>query len=316
MSERSDKIKDLVTSALTEYMDRSPRSIQSAEGILGPSDIGFCRQKAALMVREVPQTDAPPKWAAAVGTALHNYIEAAVKKAHPDWLCGSIDNIRVTATLPSGAEISGHPDIVVESANAVLDIKTVDGFEWVKRSGTSQQHKYQRHLYAMGLIQGGILDDSKPVLVGNIYFDRSGKQPEPLVLVEEMDPTLTDEIDSWVQDVIYAVKNGEDASRDIPAAVCERICSHFTACRGELGIEEGSVLIEDAELLSAVDMYVEARDLSKQADQMKKEAQARLAGINGSTGTYQVRWVDVAPTTVESFEKAGYSRMDVRKVRK
>lgn len=316
MSDRNEKIKTLISTALTEYMDRSPRSIQSAEGILGPSDIGFCRQKAALMVKEVPQTDAPPKWAAAVGTALHNYIEAAIKKAHPDWLCGSIDDIEVTATLPSGAAIKGHPDIVVESSNAVLDIKTVDGFEWVKRSGTSQQHKYQRHLYALGLIEAGILDGGKPVLVGNIYFDRSGKEPEPLVLVEDMDPTLTDEIDSWVQDVIYAVKNGEDASRDIPAAVCERICSHFTACRGELGIEQGSEFIEDAELLSAVDMYVEARDLSKQAEKMKKEAQAMLHGVNGSTGEYQVRWVEVAPTTVESFEKAGYSRMDVRKVRK
>jgi hypothetical protein len=316
MTDRSDKIRDLVSTALKDFMDRAPRSIQSAEGILGPSDIGFCRQKAALMVREIPQTDEVPKWAAAVGTALHNYIEAAVKKAHPDWLCGSIDNIRVTATLPSGAEISGHPDIVVESSNAVLDIKTVDGFEWIKRSGTSQQHKYQRHLYAMGLIQGGILDDSKPVLVGNIYFDRSGKESEPMVLVEEMDPTLTDEIDSWIQDVIYAVKNGEDASRDIPSPVCERICSHFTACRGELNIEQGSEFIEDQELLSAVDMYVEARDLSKQAEKMKKEAQAMLHGVNGSTGTYHVRWVEVQPTTVESFEKAGYSRMDIRKVRK
>lgn len=316
MSDRTWKIQELVTTALSEYMDRSPRSLQSAEGILGPSDIGFCRQKAALMIKGVPQTDNPPKWAAAVGTALHNYIEAAIKKAYPDWLCGSIDHIEVTATLPSGAEIKGHPDIVVPASNAVLDIKTVDGFEWVKRSGTSQQHKYQRHLYAMGLLQAGILDDSKPVVVGNIYFDRSGKQSEPLVLVEDMDPTLTDEIDSWVQDVIYAVKHGEDASRDIPAAVCEKICSHFTACRGELGIEEGTILIEDPDLLSAVDMYVEARDMSKQADQMKKEAQGLLAGINGSTGTYQVRWVEVAPTTVDSFEKAGYSRMDIRKVRK
>lgn len=316
MSERAEKIKELITASLSEYMDRSPRSVQSAEGILGPSDIGFCRQKAALMVREVPQTDNPPKWAAAVGTALHNYIEAAVKKAHPDWLCGSIDNIRVTATLPSGASISGHPDIVVESANAVLDIKTVDGFEWIKRSGTSQQHKYQRHLYALGLIESGILDSSKTVLVGNIYFDRSGKEPEPMVLVEEMDATLTAEIDSWIQDVIYAVKNNEDASRDVPAAVCERICSHFTACRGELGVENDSILIEDIELVSAVNMYVDAREMSKQAEQMKKEAQSRLFGVNGSTGEYQVRWVEVAPTKVESFEKTGYSRMDIRKVRK
>jgi hypothetical protein len=63
-------------------------------------------------------------------------------------------------------------------------------------------------------------------------------------------------------------------------------------------------------------MYVEGRDMTKTGDQLKKEAQSRLFGVNGRTEDYQVRWVDVAPTTVDSFEKAGYSRMDVRKVRK
>ena len=313
--DRNEKIQSLVSNALRSYMDGSARSVQASEGILGPSDIGFCRQKAALMTKGVPATDSPPKWAAAVGTALHNYIEAAIKEAHPDWLVGSIDKIRVTAVLPSGAEISGHPDIVVPSANAVLDIKTVDGFQWIKREGTSLQHKYQRHLYAMGLIQAEILNNKQPVLVGNIYFDRSGKEPEPLVAVEEIDHTLTPEIDSWVQDVIYSVKMGEDASRDVAAAVCERICSHFTACRGGLETEE-SEFIQDPELLSAIDMYVEARDLKKQAEAMQKEAQAKLINVNGTNGTYQVRWVDVQPTTVESFEKAAYRRMDIRKVRK
>ena len=304
-----------ISAALTAYMDNSPRSMQADEGRLGPSDIGFCRQKAALMVKGVDATDAPPKWAAAVGTAVHNYVETAIKSMFPDWLLGSIDDLSVTATLPSGAQISGHPDIVIPESNTVLDIKTVDGFQWVKREGTSQQHKYQRHLYALGCIQAGIFDKSKPVYVGNIYFDRSGKQPEPLAIVEEMDVMLTDEIDSWVQDVIYAVKHGEDASRDIPAAVCERICSHFTACRGALENHDGGEFITDSELIAAVDMYTEARNMEKTAKQMKDEASSRLAGVNGSTGSWQVRWVEVQPTRVESFEKQGYSRLDIRKAR-
>jgi hypothetical protein len=304
-----------IDAALTSYMDNSSRSVQASEGRLGPSDIGFCRQKAALMVKGVEQTDAPPKWAAAVGTAIHNYVEAAIKEMFPDWLVGSIDQVRVTATLPSGAEISGHPDIVIPDRNTVLDIKTVDGFQWVKREGTSQQHKYQRHLYAMGCLAAGMFDKTKPVYVGNVYFDRSGKQAQPLVIVEELDPMLTDEIDSWVGDVIYAVKNNEDASRDIPAAVCERICSHFTACRGSLETYEGGELIMDSELLTAVDMYTEARNMEKTAKQMKDEASARLAGVNGSTGQWQVRWVEVQPSRVESFEKNGYSRLDIRKAR-
>jgi len=304
-----------IDASLTAYMDNSARSVQASEGRLGPSDIGFCRQKAALMVRGVEATDAPPKWAAAVGTAVHNYVEAAIKQMFPDWLMGSIDDVTVTATLPSGAQISGHPDIVIPSENTGLDIKTVDGFQWVKREGTSQQHKYQRHLYAMGCIAAGLFDPEKPVWVGNVYFDRSGKQPAPLVFVEEMDPMLTDEIDSWVGDVIYAVKNNEDASRDIPAAVCERICSHFTACRGALETNDGGELIIDTELVSAIDMYTEARGMEKTAKQMKDEASARLLGVNGSTGQWQVRWVEVQPSKVESFEKNGYSRLDIRKAR-
>lgn len=304
-----------VEAALTAYMDNSARSIQAQEGRLGPSDIGFCRQKAVLMTKGVEATDSSPKWAAAVGTAIHNYVETALHEMFPKWLLGSIDNLSVTASLPSGAKISGHPDIVILDQNTVLDIKTVDGFEWVKREGTSQQHKYQRHLYALGCIQEGMFDDSKPIYVGNVYLDRSGKEQKPLVLIEEFDPTLTDEIDSWVQDVIYAVQNNEDASRDIPSAVCERICSHFTACRGGMAVHEGGEQIVDGELLSAVDMYVEARDMAKRADQMKKEAASRLFGVNGATDKWQVRWVEVQPSRVESFDKAGYSRLDIRKNR-
>lgn len=314
MSDRAEKIKDLITAAIKGSMDGSARSIQAAEGIIGPSDVGFCRNKVALMVKGVAPTDSPPKWSAAVGTAIHNYVEAAIKEMFPDWLVGSIDNIETTTLLPSGAEIKGHPDVVVPAANAVLDIKTVDGFEWVKREGTSLQHKYQRHLYAMGLVQMGLLSPDN-LLVGNVYFDRSGKENQPIVLVEEFDPTLTNEIDSWVQDVIYAVKHNEDASRDVPAAVCERICSHFTACRGALEVHDGAEPITDPELLAAVRMYVEARDTASAAEKAKKEAQQRLLGVNGSTGDYNVRWVEVQPTTVQSFEKQGYLRMDIRKAR-
>ena len=203
-----------ISAALTAYMDNSSRSQQAAEGRLGPSDIGFCRQKAALMTRGIEATDSTPKMAAAIGTAWHNYAEAAIKAMFPDWILGSIDNLTVTATLPSGAEISGHPDIVIPSENTVLDIKTVDGFAWIEREGASQNHRYQRHLYALGCIQAGMFDNDKPVYVGNVYFDRSGKDTRVIVKIEELDVTLTDEIDSWVQDVIYAVKHNEDASRD------------------------------------------------------------------------------------------------------
>ena len=307
------KISVEVNDALMAHMASSPRSIQSAEGILGPSDIGFCRQKAALTIKQIRETDNPPRWSAAVGTAIHNYVEAALKERWPSWIVGSIDGLETVTLLPSGVTIKGHPDVVIPSDNLVLDIKTVDGFGWVKREGTSLQHKYQRHLYAMGLVQMDVLSE-KNLLVGNIYFDRSGKETQPYIVIEEFDPTLTAEIDSWIDDVIYAVKHNEDANRDVAPPVCERICSHFTYCRGSLPDQDGD-MIEDKELIHAVEMYVQARDMEKEAAEIKKEAQGRLMGVSGSTGTYQVRWTEIQPSVVESFQKQGYMRMDIRKVR-
>lgn len=298
---------------IRDYGMNSARSVQSREGILGPSDLGFCRQKAALTTRGIANSDIRSIAAAQVGTAIHEYVAKAFKTKHPEWI---VDERRVKAVFPSGVEISGTPDIIAVPLNMIIDVKTVDGFAWVKREGTSQNHKYQRHCYALGAMQEGLLDDSKTVYVANLYIDRSGKEQDPYFIMEEFDHTLTNEIDSWIQDVIYAVKNNEDASRDIPSPVCERICEKFTACRGLLETHDGSEFIKDKELLSAVAMYVEGRDMAKEAEQMKKAAQAILSGINGSTGDYQVRWVDVQPTTVDSFEKQGYSRMDVRKVRR
>lgn len=302
----------LITQAITSYDKASPRTQQSLRGILGPSDIGFCRQKAVLVTRQVPPSDVTPTWAANVGTAIHSYVETAIKQSHPDWLVGEIDHLIVEAHLPSGAKISGHPDIVIPAYNTVLDIKTVNGFEWTKRHGASLSHKYQRHLYAMGLMRDKVLDPDKQVYVGNVYFDRSGKNPEPLVFCERFDLNLTEEIDRWVSDVIYAVQNGEDSSRDIAAPVCEKICEFFTVCRGGLPERDNQEVISDGHLLSAVEMYVAGRELENEGKQMKEESKEKLLGINGVTPTHQVRWVTVGPSQVESFERPGQERMDVR----
>ena len=307
-------LQQIITKRINEYSYNDPRSKQSRDGILGPSDLGFCRQKAVLTTRGVERTDETNEAAARIGTAIHRYLADAFEGFRPNnWIA---DSRKVTATFPSGAVISGTPDLICADFNIILDIKTVDGFEWVKRNGTSLNHKYQRHTYALGAIQEGLLDPSRNLYVGNMYIDRSGKESDPFFIIERFDDSLTDEIDQWIQDVIYAVKNNEDASRDIPAAVCEKICPFFTTCRGALEVHEGGEFIDNPELVTAIDMYVEARDLEKQAKQMKDEASFILGGVNGTTGTWQVRWVEVAPTMVEAFEKRGYRRLDIRKTRK
>lgn len=311
-----EALRKEITEDLRSYDNASDRSQQSRDGILGPSDIGFCRQKATLVTRGVEPSDEKLMWAAQVGTSIHNYVEAALKRSHPDWLMGSIDQLHVTAILPSEARIGGHPDIVIPSLNAVLDIKTVDGFEWVRRQGTSDSHKYQRWLYALGCQQEGILDPSKPVWVGNLYFDRSGKEQEPLLIAEEFTHDLADEIDAWVSDVMYAVANGEDSSRDIAPSVCAQICEFFTVCRGNLPVHEGQEFTDDETLRGGIRMAVEATAMTKEAKRLSAAAKQILKGFNGTDGEYQVRWTETNPTFIEGYERAGSVRMDVIPLKK
>jgi hypothetical protein len=251
-------------------------------------------------------------WAANVGTAIHAWAADALKAAFPEWI---IEDVAVTATLPSGNTILGHPDIIIPSWNTCLDVKTVDGFAKIKRFGTSPNHKYQRHLYTLGALQAGLLDASQPVYVGNVYLDRSGKEATPYVVIEEMDPLLTDEIDAWVEDVIYAVAHGEDASRDVAAPTCEAIsCEFYTACRGGLPVEENEV-IDSPDVRDAVTLFIEARDMKREADKMANAAKAVLTGLNGVVGGWQVRTTVIPESQIAASTRNSYSRLDVVKVR-
>lgn len=311
------EIAAMIDAAVRAGIENEPRTAQSRAGLLGPSDIGFCRQKAVLTAREVQPTDSSDPWAAAVGVAVHKHVEGFLDQAFGDsWI---IEKRKVTATLPqSGAQISGTADIIIPDRNLVLDIKTVDGLKKVQTYGPSQSHMFQRHLYAMGALDAGLFDPQRQVYVGNVYIDVSrGNHGEPKVWVTiaPMDDSLTDEIDSWVSDVIYAVHQQEDASRDIAAPICERFCEFFTHCRGALPMRDSEPL-DDPEILQAVDLYVQGREMAKTGDAMKKEAQSILIGLNGSTGEWQVRTVVVGEQDVPGFTRKASTRLDVRRVRR
>lgn len=308
----------LVKIGIRAGQENDPRTQQSREGKIGPSDIGWCRQKAALMTKGVQASDSRDMWSAAVGTALHAYVGNALRGQYPTWLIeDGTGNTRVTATLPrTGAVLTGSFDwlVVTDECFIVLDLKTGNGLEQYLRNGSPLHHRYQRHIYGMGVLEQGIVDDSRPLLVGNVYVDRSAATPDPVVLVEEFNESLTDEIDSWVEDVIYAVRYNEDASRDIAAARCEAMCEFYTACRGALPSADSEPII-DTELVQAIDMYVEGRDMEKHGKRMKVEAAALLYGINGSDGRFQVRWTTTQGSDVPGYYRAPSTRIDVRKVR-
>jgi hypothetical protein len=293
------------------------RSVQSRAGIIGPSDLGFCRQKANLMLEGVEQSDAKPIWAAQVGTAIHLYVKAALTESHPEW---TLDSEKVTCTFPSGAVISGTPDImgVVSVVGpgwyAVLDIKTKDGLAEPIKFGPSQNHRYQRTAYCAGAIQCGLVPDGYQVLVGNVYVDRSGADERVIVDVEEWNDALLLEVDDWLTDVIYARTHHEEASRDVAAPVCEVICEYFTVCRGNLPMGDAEP-IRDEHLRRALAMYADGKRLKNDGTAMQESAKAMLQGINGTDGEWTVRWIEMPETQVAGFTKAGYKRIDVRRAR-
>jgi hypothetical protein len=293
------------------------RSLQSQAGIIGPSDLGFCRQKAALMTRGVEQSDAKSIWPAQVGTAIHKYVGDALRVMHPDWV---IDDTRVTAVFPSGFEVSGTPDVMGIMAvlgrgfYAVLDVKTKDGLAEARKQGSTQNHRYQRHTYALGAKQAGLVPQDHALLVGNVFVDRSGSDENVHVDLEYFDDLLTTEVDEWLQDVRYAVMHNEDAQRDVAAPVCEVICEYFTACRGNLPMTDAEPL-RDPQIMKWIDLYVEGRDMEKAGEAQKKEAAKLLRGMNGTDGRYSLRTIEVAEVYQEGYMKRGHVRLDVRKVK-
>lgn len=304
------EIASLFDLALTLKSNNRPRTVQGKAGIIGPSNMGFCRQQAVLMTKGVQQTDSKNTMAADWGTALHEWIEDAVKTAYPSWLTEA-DIGKVEYTYACGATIAGTPDIIVPQWNAVGDIKTSDGFQWVKRAGTSTNHKWQRHHYALGAIAKGLLDPSKPVYVFNIYADRSAREKSFYTPgLEEIDPSHTDQINDWLEDVIYAVKNNEDASRDVAAETCEKICEYFFVCRGSLP-DEDAELITDPDVIEAAQMYAESMLMEKTVRNQKAEARAMLNGYSGRAGGLQVRWTHVNG----SHDRDSSDRISVTKAR-
>lgn len=303
-----DTLEQEFTDRILSAGHNTARGAQSKAGILGPSDLGFCRAKAVHMTRQAPR-DERPAWAAQVGTAVHAYLAGILTGYMDGW---DFDPGPLTATFPSGAEVTGTPDAI--GPNTLIDFKTVDGLSYVKQHGPSQNHRYQRHTYALAALQAGLFDADDPILVGNLYLDRSGKEPRPYLALEAFDPTLTDEIDSWIGDVIYAVQHSEDPQRDVPAPVCQAIgCEFYAHCRGDLPIAGGGDFISDTETVQAIDMYVRGRDMEKAGQKMKKDAEKLLIGVNGTTGEWTVRWTTIAGGEVPGYTRPPSQRIDVRR---
>ena len=329
----------MVYAAIQNASNNTDRSAQQQDYRMGMSNLGHCRQYAALMTKQVAFSDVTDKTAAFIGTVLGKAIEDQLKTEHPDWLFQS----EVTYKLLSGGEVPGHPDIVIPAKSGatveefrasieaatdadgnvdmgkikfpqgVWDLKSKDQLDSIRQYGQTQQQKFQLTGYTSGLIDAGVLDGDQPIWIMDVYFDRSGSVHEAYAVGHWYDPDVNTDIDNWVQDVLYAVIHQEDAARDMPRDWCWSWCEYATVCRGDDTDVEG--LVDDPEFLAAVAMNRHASALEKEAKRLKSSAQKVLKGRSGSTGTHVVRWIDIDGAVV-SYERKPYQKLDIRPVGK
>lgn len=297
-----------VRAAVDQDMNHSARSQQSAARLIGPSEIGGCRAYLAHMIANTPYDEdyEDIKWAAYVGTYLGAAIEAGLAR----W-DDTRTQVPLTATYPSGLQVSGHCDVVV-LGHGIGDVKSKDGLQLVRRTPPSLQYLIQVNTYLLAAIQAGLVPEDATWNL--IYVDRSGECDEPYVVSGQLDMDIILIAESRLDDALYAAEhNLDDAPRDMPMDWCLRVCPFLSSCRGK---DEHQVqgLIENDEHLAAVKAYREGLALEKEGKAMKDQAKAILTGISGSTGEYEISWTWVDETTMPATTRAGYNRLTVRKI--
>jgi hypothetical protein len=304
MNEVEQELSAAIYTAVQESMHRSDRSAQAQQFRVGVSDLGFCSERLRrFLAREVPKEK--DMLEAFIGTWLGEGIEQAVKNTFPEARVQSEVVVKIEGDQGTYL-IPGHPDIVLPERNILLDVKSAYGLEFVKRKGFEDtQKRYQRHLYGFALIEQGVLQPDAQV--GNLWIDRSGKDKEFYVRLEPFSMAVVAEATEWLDQVVYSWQQGETAAKEPPRELCA-YCGFFESCRGMEPGAEG--LLTAPEVLTAIDLQVEANALERQAKRLKAQAKDALQGVSGNTGKYAVKWVHVAGTDI-SYHRGGYDRLTI-----
>lgn len=326
---------DAYYEAIQNAANGTARSAQSHDHRMGVSNLGHCRQYAKLLIEQTPFSDERDKTAAFFGTVAGDAIEAQLKKDHPGWIIQDEcefpfrdgDTIR---TLP------GHTDVVIPASEGVSydewlastaddytgpkvymqgvwDGKSKAELESIRKYGPTQQQVFQIHAYTKAQIEKGNLDPSQPIVIMDVYFDRSGRDVVPYGVAHIYTEDVITFIEQWMSDVLYAVRTQEDAPRDMPRDWCHRYCEYATVCRGLDTDVTG--LIEDPELVQKIELYRDAQMKETEAKKAKALLAKDLVGVEGSTGKHIIKqlWVDGGEV---AYTRKGAYRLDIRDVPK
>ena len=288
-------LADDILGAMARKERERPRTQQIA---LGPSELGTCREYIRNVLAGSPRQESD-SWptAAVVGTLLGDYMESAAAE-----YLDAVTQVPVTTTLPNGLVVSGHADMVFPERNVLADCKSKDGFANVLQEGPSLENKIQIALYALGLVQSGVLTEGAEAVL--IYVDRSGEEQ-----------TLREHVLSWeeilnyvdvcvdrLNDVLEAQEHidaGEvefaRALRDKTPPFCysERVLCPFRDLCWKGSDWVPNEQITDPDIIATVERYRAARDDEKRAKDNRAWYKEQLRGVSGMTPDgYSVTWPD------------------------
>lgn len=247
-------------------------------------------------------------------------------------------------TAKAEGEVEGPEEREEVHVQGIWDLKSKDKLDIVKKYGPSRQQVWQVTGYAKAMTETlllidpatgepttdpdvgepatdadgvptgeTVLDPSKPIWITDVYFDRSGAQDEAYSFGWFYDPAVLNEIDDWIHDLKYAVVSNSEAMKEKPREWCWSYCEYATLCRGNDTDAEG--LIEDPEILAAIETYRDAGDRMRDAEKEREAAKLQIPlEVAGSTGTHNARWVWRNPTVVNAGTRKGYWMLDVRPI--
>lgn len=303
-----------VRTAIDTAMAESERSQWTQDHKIGVSDIGHCREYLRRLISREPFSDEQDDYAAAfIGTAVGKLAEDAMTEMFE----GYSAQMTVTVKLRIGnyeIALPGHPDLVDDEG--VVDFKTVDGLSVIRRTGPTDKQWFQVMLYAKALIDDGLLPHN--CWVSLAFIDRSGREPHPVVFSRQFSDEIIQEIEEWFADVVYAIENREEASKDMPRAWCWKACAYATNCRGTDTDVEG--VIDDPVVQEAAAIYLSSNAQMKALEKDKKSAASVLDGNSGMVEVegvpHVLRWIHVGEVHVEASTRQPHKRLDLRPVSK
>jgi len=261
---------NLFTSVLNDYDAARARSLQTAIGV---SSLGGCRRSVWHNLQGHVGTNPTDNLAAMLGTAIHDFIERAFKKAIADGKVGS------DIMLEHRVELDGFPPATIDyfdpATGEVVDWKTI------KLSGIpyfiTQQKVWQVQTYAWLLWKAGF--DVKTVTLFGIA--RDGNSKDIITHSFPFDPTVAEAAFAWLADI--EARTEAPAPEKDATSWCAKYCKFYGDLCSGISKDISGEAITDETVEKAAARYLEVNAQLKALEAEKESARAALEGVNGVT---------------------------------